>query len=102
MIALTYPQVHRSPEFNIVNDLPQILRYFRHCLAVVATSSPTSSPHNIRRAATQGVQSEEEKRAEENDDGIDDDEEYDIIGFQKRVFHFKTADYDEEDILHWL
>lgn len=62
------------------------------------------SPHNIRverRAATQDVQSEEEKRVEENDDDTDDDEQYDFIGLQKRVFHFKTVHYGEDDILYW-
>lgn len=82
---------------------PQILRYFRHCLAVVSTSSPTSSPLNIRMERRPGppVQPVPYKQLHD-DEGEDDEEadgEYDFVGLQKRVFQFRTAEFDEEDLV---
>lgn len=100
---LTLRQVHRSPEFDIVTHLSQILRYFRHCLSVVVTSSPTSSPQNIRverrsHGPTGSALTDEEEiqDAPDQDYDSDDQEEYDFVGLQKRVFRFRTAEYDEE------
>lgn len=101
--------VHRSPEFGIVMHFPQILRYFRHCLVVTATSSPTLSPQNIRMASRQApierlVHAEGSHHAVDSDAAMDGDKdndgdaEYDFVRLTKRVFKFRTAEF-EEDLL---
>ncbi|KAL0636939.1 hypothetical protein Q9L58_004041 [Maublancomyces gigas] len=103
-------QVHRSPEFGIVMHFPQIIRYFRHCLAVIATSSPTLSPQNICMASRQApierlVHAEGSHHAVDNDADMDGnrdddgDQEYDFVGLTKRIFKFRTAECEEEDLL---
>lgn len=79
-----------------MNNLPEILQHLRHCLAVVATSSPTSSPRKIRigpKSTGQLVPAVEVTEQEEED--------LDFAGLQRRVFHFKTGEYEERDILRW-
>lgn len=90
-----------------MNDLPDILQHLRHCLAVVATSSPTSSPRKIRIASRLGLKPKETTAGdvqEAADDAVGEEaeqEELDFAGLQKRVFHFKTGEYEERDILRW-
>lgn len=36
--------------------------------------------------------------APDQDNENDDQEDYEFVGLQKRVFKFRTAEYDEEDI----
>lgn len=78
-----------------MNNLPEILQHLRHCLAVVATSSPTSSPRKIRIGAPPVLQVPHVDVTEQ------DEEELDFEVLQKRVFRFKTGEYDERDILRW-
>lgn len=68
----------------------------------------TSSPQNIRverryHGPTGSALTDEEEiqDAPDQDDDNDDQEEYDFVGLRKRVSQFRTAEYDEDDILQW-
>lgn len=79
-----------------MNNLPEILQHLRHCLAVVATSSPTSSPRRIRIGPGKPAPPVPPVEVSERDE-----EELDFAGLQRRVFRFKTGEYEERDILRW-